>query len=86
MAAFIATFTYLQRMRKFFFSLLVLHLAGTKFDTSQTSLYHWPRDQHRCAMYVIDTVCHRHLYCTWENRKRATGQRDSRLAEGDEER
>ena len=24
------------------------------------------------------------LYCTSENRKRATGQRDSRLAEGDE--
>ncbi|OCL11192.1 MFS general substrate transporter [Glonium stellatum] len=64
MAAFIATFTYLQK------------------DAPRYTTGHAINIGVLCLSFILSITTI--LYCTWENRKRATGKRDSRLAEGDE--
>ncbi|KAF2086909.1 MFS general substrate transporter [Saccharata proteae CBS 121410] len=65
-AAFIATFTYLQK-----------DALSPKYTTG-----HAINIGVLCFSLILSTA--NLIYCSWENRKRATGQRDSRLAEGDE--
>ncbi|KAF2490354.1 MFS general substrate transporter [Lophium mytilinum] len=64
MAAFIATFTYLQEDAPRYYTGHAINIGMLAFSI------------------ILSTS--NILYCKWENKKRETGQRDSRLTEGDE--